>query len=594
MQLLKLFFSTSFLLLAFTLSGCQGNNSDVTENGGNNTKETGGLPTIDPNPNPNTELITTLLPVSNATLTTNEQSFSIVVKAIDSKNRPSSKGNIEIVFPNDVRTGRDIGSFDKFISPLNAQGEATFVYKGPANLDENTSNIVFGFFHDASPENVSSYTMRIVPDVNQTVNTTYKITTGITNNVTMLPEDTKSVNYSIVNANGVAVADASVKSITVSTLNPRIGRLREGQTTANTIKFTNNHISLSVISNTLSGIVPLSVNAIFNDANNVEQNLTKQFNIVVLSGPPSALSLNYSSTQANDGSTASFTENWILKVTDKYNNVVNTNPSVSMGMIAGYAVASPGVGATANHYLYFENGGTLSSTNNNFTAANVFANVNQATDTLVTFGDGYRYPASGKWDFNTNANTAVLDLVDRYEGNNTSGLGYAVGHNYRQDPAGGEAIATIRPKDNNFVLDSSGIMTLEVTYDYYLTGKDVVIWINMIGEDLKNRRTSKIGEAKKITLRANGLEDKVINTPPKIDGTTGRVYMKIKNTKEWYKDANFGCDIKFSDKLQLHGYTTSNGTLNGTAYIDFNVTDLSADGTAGTITLTGCAVSQEF
>jgi len=605
MRLLKTFLSTTLLLLAVLFSGCQGNgdtqdNEDTVE-APQSTETASSIPLVDTNQT--AEPVTVTLPVSNATLTKNAQSFAIVVKAIDSKNRPYLSGNIEIVFPNDVKDGRDIGYFDKFISPLDNKGVATFIYTAPASLDENTSDIQFGFFHENAPTNVLTYTMKILPDVNQTVNTTYKIITNATTDVTMLPEDMKSINYSIVNKEGVIIADNKIKNITVTTLNPNIATLQEGDSNGSTLSFSTNNISLNVISRTLSGIVPIQVNAVFDDENSpsIEQNLTQHFNIIVLSGPPSAISISYNSTKANPDIPSGFTENWILKVTDKYNNIVNTNPSVSMGLIVGYAIDSSGSNqdGAGKNYLYFQNGGTLNGTLNNFTVTrDVFnnSNLSGSTDVLVTFGDGYTYEASGKWDFSKN-NGTTLDLIDTYSGNTTTNLGFAVGHNYRQDPEGGEAIATVKPKSDNYLLNKSGYMTIEISYDYYLTGKDVVLWVNLIGEDLKNGTTTRIGEAKKITLRAHGLKDRIINIPRDINGTTGRIFMEINvpgsDIREVYRDANFGCnDIKFSDNLKLNGITTSNGSLNGPAFIEFNVTD--TEKVAGTITLTGCAVAAEF
>ena len=600
MNKINLFLMGTLLTLSFVLSGCQGNNSDTPAS---NSLINGGSVdgTLPPPPDLNaTDAISVILPISSAKLTKNSDSFNITVKAIDSKNRPYSSGNIEIIFPNDVRNGRDVGYFDDITLPLDnnttKQGEVTFVYHAPADLSINTSNIVFGFFHDSNPANVLTFIMTIEPIANQPVNNKYTIDTGIGTNVTMLPEDEKSVNYVVVDENGVAVADDKITSISVITLNPNIATLHEGLTNGNTVSFSTNNVSLSVISKTRSGIVPLLVSASFKDRNDIDQDITKQFNILVLSGPPSALSISYESTKDKADIPAGFTENWIIKVTDKYNNVVNTNPSVSMGLISGYALdsASSGVGGAANNYLYFTTGGTLSKTSNHFTAATgVFSSVDAATDTLVTFGAGYTYPASGKWDFTKN-NATTLDLIDTYDGNNTTNLGFAVGHNYRQDPRGGEAIATVKPKDDNFLLNASGYMTLEISYDYYLTGKDVVLWVNLIGKDLKNGITTKIGEAKKITLRAHGLEDDTIKTTANSLNEDYTFQLKIKNSPSLYRDANFGVKYELSDKLELNSVTTSNGTLNGTAFITFNVTDISATGESGTITITDGLVSTEF
>ncbi|QOY51924.1 hypothetical protein [Candidatus Sulfurimonas baltica] len=534
-------------------------------------------------------------------ITQNSQLISIEMNVVDGSNNPYSDGNVKVQFPDDIKENRDIGSFsDLNVSIVN--GKATFTYTAPAQLDNNTSDIVFNFYHETNPTNKKAFTFTINPDSNQ-VATNYILYSSLSdNNITMGLETSKLMSFFIKDSDGALVPDANVTTFTTTILNPNLGTLsntdgNETNTTSTTLDFTKNNITINVNSNIISGVIPIEVSATFLDVNNNEQNLSKVFNVIVVSGPPSAISLSYASTETNDGSTASFTENWILRVTDRYNNVVNSNPSVSMGMIAGYAVDSNLSGVGANNNLYFDtvDGGDIDGTANTFTAPNnVFANVNQATDSLVLFGDGFTYEASGKWSINTNTDS-ILDLIENYDGNDTSSLGFAVGNNHRQDPEGGEAIAIVEPKDGNYIMDDTGTMAIKVTYDYFLTGKSVMLWVNLVGYDLPTAKYVRVGEAKKITLRASGLEADVVNTSAGVVGATYRIPIKIKESPEWYRHANFAYSVKTSDNLQVNSVISSDNNLsNNVAYADVNVTDIGATPAAGTIEIVNILVADEF
>lgn len=499
MKLMKIFTLFSLMVLAFSCIGCQGNNSDVI-NGGST------IPVV-VETNTTNNKVTVILPVSSSVLTTNNEVVKIDVRVFNGANNPYSTGTIIKVNPSDVLSGRDIGTFDKTAAKL-VNGIATFVYTAPANLKADTSNIAFAFYHSSDPTNVKVYTMSIVPKANQTVLTNYSLESSSSTDVKMNLKTTKTVSYAVYDAKKKQLDNANIISITVTSLNPSLGVLSDTSgNTGNSITVNGkNNISMNVTSNTKSGLIPLKVTAVFKDTNAKTQTLEEVFNLIVLSGPPTAMSLSYAGT-SQIATRAKFVEDWVLTVTDKYNNLVNSNPSISSGMLAGFTKSSA---ATANiaSYLYYPPsfGGTLTaSTPDKFTAPTAaFSNVDQVNDVLVLFGNGYTYNASGKWDINTNSSTS-LDLVDDYNGLSTSSLGFAVGHNYRQDRCreGIEWIGNVYPKNNNYTLDSTGSMVLQVEYDYYLTGKSVMLWVNLVGQH--NGNTVKIGEARKVNLRGNGL-----------------------------------------------------------------------------------------
>ncbi|WP_434580306.1 hypothetical protein MLC52_10230 [Sulfurimonas sp. NW15] len=565
---------------------------------------------------------TVILTDNNVTVTTNSQIVNIDVRVISEDNTPYLDGNVKIFYPDDVRSGRDIGGFASSTVAV-SNGIANFVYTAPTRLDENTSDIVFKFYHEANPLEAKTFTVKIAPDANQTVLNSYLLKSTLSDaNATIGISSSKLMSFFITDDSNTLVPDSNVTSITIEMLNPILGQIEDtkGNSGSSLTIADKNNVTVNLQTNTVSGILPLKVTAVFTDSNNNQQTLTKVFNIVVLSGPPSAISFSYAGTDSQSKQNdAKMIEHWVITVTDRYNNLVNTNPAVSMGAIVGYVQSSPFTASNAGNYIYYEPNevnGTLSSTNNNFTTtANVFDNVDQTNDYLVTFGDGYTYNASGKWDINTN-NSNTLDLKDTYEGNDTSNLGFAVGHNYRQDTCefGTEWVANVYPQDaGNYVIDSTGSMRINVEYDYYLVGKDVVLWANLIGKQYDNNTTVKIGEARKITLRGTGL---VSPSFAYSTGFQGLVHLPImiNDTSEYYKNANFsatiiitGVDVNWTvvgtsmdlgsngQNVNIKPYTDAtmySCNYGGVAYVDINFTSPSL--ISGTVSLTNLKIMNEF
>jgi len=363
-----------------------------------------------------------------------------------------------------------------------------------------------------------------------------------------------------------------------------------------------NSITVNLVTDSISGVIPLKVETTFSDVNNNEQNLTEIFNILVQSGPPTAISLSYAGTVLTEDlkSRAKFAERWVVTVTDKYNNLVNTHPAISTGIMLGYTQSSDNTSNDSN-YLYFnpseDKNGTIDVDNQNFKVDNEpFENVDQTNEYLVTFGNGYSYNASGKWDINTDTND-TLDLIDKFEGNSTSNLGFAVGHNYRQDRCeeGVEWVANTHPENNNYTIDDTGTIKIIVEYDYYLVGKSVMLWANLIGSN--NGKTVRIGEARKITLRGFGLgEVTKILVPNGVKSEPYRFNIPIKGINTLYSNARFDYRVEV-ENLEINNTRDSNGNLDDceASYVYVTVTDNnSSDNNVSTITLKNLRIIDEF
>ncbi|WP_457743480.1 hypothetical protein [Sulfurimonas sp.] len=594
------------LVTLLLLNGCGGNNSDTPTSTDIGTSVPIGY---DSNTTPS---VTVILFKKATTLTTNSQVVTIDVRAYDELNNPYSEGNITVINSPDVLLPRDVGTFDSYSKAL-VNGVASFTYTGPKVLNENTKSLKFGFFHSDYPSNIQYYTMSIVPEVNQTILTSYIIKSSISDDVTMGLKSTKTIGYSIYDTSGNELDDAKIISLSVTTSNPNLGLLSDSAGNDNVTQITSdkNNLTVNVNSNTQSGLLPIQVNATFLDDNGDEQNLSTTFSIVIFSGPPTAISMTYNGTSyTKDGL---YQEKYTILVTDKYQNRVNTNPSLSLSMITGYAndatdgarlFSAPSIPAIAGAFP-----GTMDPINNIFEVdGRDFSNVDTNNDFLLTYGNGYTYNASGKWDIDTNGVASnQLQLLDNFDGDKTvDNIGFVVGHNYRQDTCkpGEESVAQIYINGANQI-DNDGIARIKIDYPYYLGGKTVFIGAATIGDTMDGNITSKFSEVKKITLRTTGFKDYVADISAGAKSVTVYLPVALKDAAEWYRNANIGGRIITSDNISINSKNVSfygqlnscfsppPGTDYGTAYV--KITDVNeTDGKAGTITLTDIVVADEF
>jgi len=301
-------------------------------------------------------------------VTLNSETFNMEVDVRDSNNNPFITGNVKIVYPDDVKFGRDVGSFISSEITLDASGKASFVYTAPKNLDANTSDITFGFYHDSEPSLVKNFVVTLSPVENQNILTDYTLTSSYAGgSISMDLESTKLITFYVnsldENNNTSLLGDSNITSLVVTVLNTQLANLDDTNASTdpeNSKTLSKNSASLSIISNTISGVVPIKVVATFKDLNNEEKIITEVFNVVIVSGPPTGMSISYAST-ANDGSTK-FIEKMIVAIVDKYSNRVNNNPGYAVGLIAGYATDSSG----SLNYMYHNTGGIIDASDLKF------------------------------------------------------------------------------------------------------------------------------------------------------------------------------------------------------------------------------------
>ena len=531
----------------------------------------------------------TIVQPSAIEITQNKEVKQITLRVLDGNNQPAGSGKVYLVYPDAVAQGIDVGSFDVGSAEVK-NGETHFTYTAPNDLqklvEQNITQTAFSFYYETERSNAAQLTVNFSPEANQTVIKEYRILfVPSQNDYTLSLDETKSFSISIIDDANQTVEDGDVIDLNVSLENTYIAELIDSSgRSGSDFSYHTNGISLTLESKTVSGLVPIHIDASFKDANGKTTVLSDVFNVIVQSGPPTAISISYASTSL-DREHAKFIEHFAVSVTDKYLNPVNTNPQVSVGAIVGYAKYSDDASlANTDKRVYVDTSplGTLSgdtfTLSGNYFDAN--ATVDLQNDILVTFGPGYTYSASGGWEMQ-DYNASVITLASgQYDGNATSGLGFAIGHNVRQDACrfGDEWLGQAKVQNTAATIDESGSAIVDLTYDYYLAGKDIVLYVNIIGKDNKLNKEIKIGEARKHTLRGQGLVAGSDVTVTAEDGATAvkRFYVWLDKVDVAYRNARFTfSDVQVSGKGHINSVRSlpiESCEGGGHAYIEYNIT----------------------
>ncbi|NKQ40493.1 MAG: hypothetical protein HF962_02870 [Sulfurovum sp.] len=513
-------------------------------------------------------------------ITQNSQNIQIEVQVFEQgTNTPYTAGNVKVSLPSHVTQGVDVGSFSAYTVAVGSNGKAVFNYTGPQDLqaliDSGEMSATFQFFHENNPTQkeqvVAIYNLQAgyIP-------ANYLLSTSSSDGKqTMDLNKLKTFTLYLKDDQGTLIDDASINNITIISQNSLVGKSVDASSgnEVTTLTFSGNDAinskSFSVKTNTLSGLLPIEIEVNFTDANGAVGSRKITMNIVVLSGPPTAMSISYTGVEHNT-TVAKYTEKFAVTVTDAYNNPVNTKPYIATGAIVEYAVdgSSPtGTRTVISPRLWHGTNdprGELEAIGGNkaqfTTTTDVFNHVDINNDRLVVFGAGYVYESLGKWDLDSIA-SQVLTLKDDYYGITRSDLGFAVGHNNRQDlcePDQREYVGNMKSK--SYQIDENGHVLIEFEYDYHLTGKNIMVWVNLTGFQADNNTTGRIGEAKKHTLRGNGLVPVPENgySIPKGKTRAGQSFaIHHENASEWYINGKFGWRIKSGSTC---GYSIDDST----------------------------------
>jgi hypothetical protein len=548
-------------------------------------------------------------------LTTNSKSVEIPIKVFKDV-APYTLGSVKVELPLKVLAGFDVGLFEAYEVPVNSQGIATFKYTGPSNLkaltDNDDNESIFKFYHSANTSIENRQTVKVIYNLDEDTYTpidyVLNITTEADDFSMGIPDKQKTFSVLLKDSKGEIVdnSDVNITKIEVSTENALIAKILDTQTgtPVNSLILKNeNNSAFTLQSEKLSGIVPLKVLIEFKDINDEVKTLSTIVNVRVMSGPPSAISVSYVST-SQDSERAKYEEKFAISVTDEYGNKVNTKPYISVGAIVGYAVdgqeASSKETSLTKRLFYgqndIENGNangeilslddnTANTTNfedNTVTRSDVFKWVNAEganSDKLVVFGKGKNYEAMGKWDFSKIDNN-TLALEDDYFGIDRADLSYAIGHNYYQDQCLDDSREWLGSTDSeSYQLDDEGTAVVSYKYDYHLTGKDALVWVNLNGYQSDTEKNTRIGEVTKHTLRGKGLVSRPSGGYFVDKNSTAVVTFNIhhENASEWYRNGHFAYDVvqhKCASVVEIDSINSHDARSchnNGVAYITFEV-----------------------
>ncbi len=565
---------------------------------------------------------TPVLKTSSLEITKNSQTANVVVSVFDGMNRPAQDGKIKIIYPNVVKENVDVGDFSPTTVDIK-DGVASFVYTAPNNLqaliDANITQTTFDFYYNDDAANSATLTINFNPNPDQVVNTKYSLELKPENDdYKMQLQDTKSFSITLVDDNKLPVAKDKINSLHIYLGNSFIATLIDNNGTVEEdgdVTYTkDNSITMLLKSDTKSGLVSILVDANFTDESNII--LKKTLSLVVESGPPTAISISYVDTD-QDKDRAKFIERFAISVTDKYFNPVNTRPGVSVGAIVGYAhyyTDNADYDKNESNRIFENNNSnpnaTLTTTGLMITKPIDIntTDIDAYNDILVTFGDGYSYPASGGWLFKFNREDSAKNFIELIPNQytidkNITKLGYAIGHNYRQDQCilGREWLGQTTLQNGATTLDEKGTAIAELSYDYYLVGKDILFYVNIIAHDNELDKDLRVGEARKHTLRGHGIEviDGTVDVPAG-ENKLKPFYAWITDTVEPYRNANFlfgkadigeGCttDTQRTRRYQI----TSCNDNNGHAYVEYNITAIAGAGGC-TVTVSEPYIVNEF
>ncbi len=515
------------------------------------------------------------------TIKQNSDNAEIKVRILEEGTyNPYTQGTVKVELPSKVADGVDVGSFTTYEVEVGSDGYAKFTYNAPQNLqalvDSGESNATFSFFHVDNPTKKAQVTVVYEPTSGEYIPADYLIsTTSEDGNQTMGLKQRKQFTALLKDDQGNTVKDNNVTKVTLHVKNSLVGKLLDQQgNEVEEISFTGTDATgsktFSIQTYTYSGLLPVEITYEFKDANGDDVVRTYIMNVVVFSGPPTAISIAYAGVEVNSTS-AKYIEKFAVTVTDAYNNPVNTRPFVAVGAMVEYAVdGSSTTGERDEDSPRLWHGrldtlGKLEAVSDNFAqftadAADTFKYVDMDNDKLVVFGGGYVYEALGKWDIGSNDQTTI-QLKDKYYGQTREDLYFAVGHNNRQDLCANDGREYVgNMKAGQYQLDAGGHALLEFEYDYHLTGKDIMVWVNLTGFQADNNHEGRIGEAIKHTLRGAGFTHVPENgcTLEKGESGTCRFAIHHEQAPEWYHNGHFSYAIASGSTCRIIDVRTSN------------------------------------
>lgn len=424
-------------------------------------------------------------------------------------------------------------------------------------------------------------------------------------------EDKKSIQVSLIDKDTGNFISSS-KIISLKVISKQENFLKLFDSTENTVPSAvvsyekTNNITIYAQTYTRSGLADIDVEIEYLNANGGTEKISKTYSTMIMSGSPTAFSINDRGVSYNF-ETKWFEHKYLISATDKYNNIINISPTIYVNAMTDFIKDSSG-----KPVLYGKSGdlkGNLIGNQDTNKAhlevnASLFTQIDYNRDYALVFGDVYSYEALGKWDINQDLSSdRTLYFSDTYNGEDYNGLGFAVGHNYMEeicDSSYREWHLKIDSSDGKYILDEEGKTTVTVKYPaQYLSGKLGAISVNFLGKNPKTDKILKSGEVYfDVWNNVEGLKGGTYKIT-KGSGTLAYRHVGVIDTGTGdafaLKNSHFSCKVEVTNGY--FGSITRNtiitnasecGTIGETSYVEYEITALEDED--GTISFSDCYV----
>ncbi len=580
---------------AMILSGCGSN--DFDDNTDHNTTSVMTLSVV--TPEGGTQMITEA-----------DHDYPVVLKAMNGSEVLADK----VV---KIMTTNFVGSFSAQQATTDDGGKATFTYHSSGSLETNTTfNVAFALEEDI---NVSASVLFKIgtsdetPDVNTTVD---KINYGIVfepeGGVFNLPLDSrKSAHIRLVNIDTNESIDSSrVRSITVTSKDHTVMNLApESGLAAPTVTISgqNDVIIQMITSKKDSGLAPLIVSIAFVDYNGNEKTMSATYSMSVLSGPPTAFSINSAGISYNF-ETKQFEHKFLIQAVDNSGNPIASEGIINVSAMANFAKDAGGREMLYGRYAKDNDGisATLSSVDGKgqivLSGITPFdaAHLDKDRAFVALFGNVYTYEANGKWNIDSIISSNSLGFSNQYLGDDYSGLGLVVGYNYRDRFCSSgykESVVIVDSTDGTYKLSKEGKAFVTLKFDPYMIGKRLAVLVNMIGYDPNDGKLRRSGEVEfSLEHFTEYLKGDTI-TVPAGDTNVSAVIPGIIDTgtaDEWFvRNSTFSCEVTLKDAHIISSLIKNDpdscGSGGGVAFFGYRVAADNND-TDGSVTFSKCQV----
>ncbi len=367
-----------------------------------------------------------------------------------------------------------------------------------------------------------------------------------------------------------------------------------------------NDVDLFIKTFNTSGVVNLDVLIEYTNNQGEEHRIETTTSLTVLSGEPTAFSINSAGVTYNS-ETKWFENKFLISASDKYNNPINVPSKINVAAMADFR-DNYGTGQRILHGTFHPLTNRLSQYGKKaaFQTAqsNIFENVDIERDYLLLFGDVTSNEALGKWDIEDTSGDTLF-LRDIYQGEKHENLGFAIGHNYLKEICSSESKEweiKIDSTDQNYQLDEEGKTYVTLKFPPYLIGKTTALSINFSGKQGRSGEVDfqtlhsfhGVKKPEDITIDANKTILAPIHFHQRLAVDTG--------TEDYWsiKDAGVTCTVETENIMGFNIIDTissknkpitniSQCDQNNIAFLDFDI-KLADEKKGGSISFKECQV----